>query len=71
MASGTASAAKLPFPANIGAIAAIVATILGTFATISSSMGSFANGGIIAGGSTHGDFLTARVNAGEMILNGR
>lgn len=35
------------------------------------SMGSFANGGIIGGGSTHGDMLTAQVNAGEMILNGK
>lgn len=34
-------------------------------------MGSFANGGIIGGGSTHGDMLTAQVNAGEMILNGK
>ena len=35
------------------------------------SMGSYANGGIIGGGSTHGDMLTAQVNAGEMILNGK
>ena len=31
----------------------------------------FANGGIVSGGSTSGDKILARVNAGEMILNGR
>ena len=71
MASGVASAAPLKFPANIGAIATIVATIASTFASIMSSVGSFADGGIIGGGSTIGDHMIARVNAGEMILNGR
>ena len=70
MASGTASAAALPFPANIAAIAAIIATVVGTFASIFSTVGAFADGGIIQGASTHGDQLFARVNAGEMILNG-
>ena len=71
MASGVASAAPLKFPANIGAIATIVATIASTFASIMSSVGSFADGGIIGGGSKIGDNMIARVNAGEMILNGR
>lgn len=70
MASGTASAAALPFPANIAAIASIIATVVGTFASIFSTVGAFAGGGIIQGASTHGDQLLARVNAGEMILNG-
>lgn len=70
LASGTASAAALPFPANIVGIAAIVATVLGTFASISSVIGSFANGGIISTGTAHGDMALARVNSGEMILNG-
>lgn len=70
LAGGTASAAALPFPANIAAIASIVATVLSTFNTIFSAVGAYANGGIIQGGSTHGDQLIARVNAGEMILNG-
>lgn len=70
-ASGVASAAKLKFPANIGAIATIVATIASTFASIMSSVGAFADGGIIGGGSKIGDHMIARVNAGEMILNGR
>lgn len=70
MANGTASAAALPFPANIAAIASIIATVVGTFASIFSTVGAFASGGIIQGASTHGDQLLARVNAGEMILNG-
>ena len=71
LASGVASAAPLKFPANIGAIATIVASIASTFASIMSSVGAFADGGIIGGGSTIGDHMIARVNAGEMILNGR
>lgn len=71
MASGTASAAALPFPANIGAIATIVATIASTFASIMSAVGAFADGGIVGGGSKIGDHMFARVNAGEMILNDR
>lgn len=70
MANGTASAAALPFPANIAAIASIIATVVATFASIFSTVGAFAGGGIIQGASTHGDQLLARVNAGEMILNG-
>lgn len=71
MASGVASAAPLPFPKNIAAIATIVATIASTFASIMSAVGAFADGGIVGGGSTIGDHMIARVNAGEMILNGR
>lgn len=70
-ASGVASASKLPFPANIGAIATIVATIASTFASIMSAVGAFADGGIVGGGSKIGDHMFARVNAGEMILNDR
>lgn len=67
LASGTASAAALPFPANIAAIASIIATITALFASFA---GSFADGGIIGGsGAFHGDNMLARVNAGEMILN--
>lgn len=71
LASGTASAASLPFPANIGAIASITATILATFASILSATKGFADGGIIGGTSYSGDKLLARVNSGEMVLNKR
>jgi hypothetical protein len=71
LASGTASAAALPFPANIGAIASITATILATFASILSTVNRFESGGIIGGTSYSGDKLLARVNSGEMVLNKR
>ena len=64
-AQGVASAAKLPFPANLGAIATVVATI----ASIFSSLPKYADGGIVGGSSFYGDKLLARVNSGEMILN--
>ena len=63
LASGTAEGAKMPFPANLAAIATIVATIAGIFA----SLPKFAGGGI----TTVGDFNLARVNGNEMILNPR
>lgn len=72
MASGVASAAKIGWPQNIGAIASIVAQIMAIAGTISSyaNIGKHANGGIIQGNSRVGDMNIARVNAGEMILNG-
>jgi len=65
LSSGTASAAAMPFPANLVSIASIITTILGVF----SSLPKFADGGIIQGKS-FGDYNLARVNGGEMILNG-
>lgn len=64
-ANGVASASKLPFPANIAAIATVVATIASVF----SSLPKFADGGIVGGSSYFGDKLLARVNSGEMVLN--
>lgn len=60
-----ASAAKLPFPANLIAIGGAIAGVLALF----SALPKFANGGIIQGKPT-GDLNLARVNGGEMILNG-
>ena len=57
----------MPFPYNIVAIAAGVAAVVAALASIS---GAFANGGIVGGSSPSGDKLLARVNSGEMILNG-
>lgn len=64
--NATASGAKLPFPANIAAIAAGVAAVVAALAMIS---GAFADGGVVGGNSPSGDKLLARVNSGEMILN--
>lgn len=69
MANGTASASALPFPANIAAIASIIATVVSTFANIMSAVGAFADGGIVGGGNLHGDKVLARLNGGEMVLN--
>ena len=65
MAKGIESAAKVPYPANLAAIASTTAAILAAFATVP----KFADGGIVQGSSTIGDHNIARVNAGEMILN--
>lgn len=35
------------------------------------SLSGYADGGIIGGGSTHGDTILSRLNAGEMVLNPR
>ena len=66
ISSATKQGAKLPFPANLAAIAAGIAAVVAAFAMI----GNFANGGIIGGRATHGDMNFARVNGGELILNG-
>ena len=66
MASVSAEGAKLPPPANIAAILSGVAIITSIFA----SLPKFASGGIVSGGSTHGDRVLARLNSGEMVLDG-
>lgn len=63
--AAAASAAKLPFPANLIAIASAIAAAVALFASIP----KFATGGVVTGGPKSGDKLLARVNAGEMILN--
>lgn len=67
IAGATASGAKMPFPLNLIAIAAGVAAVVAALATIT---GAFANGGVVGGSQYAGDALLARVNSGEMILNG-
>lgn len=67
IASATASGAKMPYPLNIIAIVTGVAAVLAALATIS---GAFAEGGVVGGSNYAGDALLARVNSGEMILNG-
>lgn len=64
IAGATKSGAKLPFPANLVAIAASVGAVLAAL----SSMSKFANGGIVGGNSSVGDKNIIRANSGEMIL---
>ncbi len=71
MAEGAASVMDLPFPANLAALASVIAAVTGVIGSISSvASQQFAEGGIFQGRSTIGDYNLARVNAGEMILNG-
>jgi len=65
--NATESGSKLPFPANIAAIAAGIAAVVAGFAMV---FNCFADGGIVGNGSKIGDYNIARVNGGEMILNG-
>ncbi len=67
IASATSSGAALPFPANLAAIAAGIAAVVAGFSMVFSC---FADGGIVGGTTTIGDMNLARVNKGEMILNG-
>lgn len=72
IANGVSSAMSLPFPANLAAAATVMAGLASIIATIkNAASGSFAEGGIVGGSSMVGDRLIARVNSGEMILNGR
>lgn len=68
MAEGASGAAKLPYPANIGAIASIVAVVASTFATIFAAAKKFEHGGVVGGSSYHGDKILARLNSGEGVL---
>lgn len=65
-AKGVASAAELPFPYNLAAMATVVSTV----ASIFGALPKFASGGVVSGSSFFGDKMVARVNSGEMILNG-
>lgn len=72
IAAGTASAAAMPFPYNLAAIATIVSTLLSVYSNIDKMRNNkFAEGGIVGGTSYSGDKLFAMVNSGEMILNKR
>lgn len=65
--SAVATGAKAPWMVAIPMIAAIVGAVATTIAAIP----KYADGGMIKGFGTIGDMNIARVNSGEMILNGR
>jgi hypothetical protein len=57
--------AKIPIVGIALAAAGLIAVL-----ALMSKLPKFAKGGIVGGGSTSGDNMLARVNSGEMILNG-
>ncbi len=63
-AEAVEGASKLPFPASIPAIATALATVISAF----TSIGNFAEGGIVPG-SNFQDGIVARVSSGEMFIN--
>ena len=68
---GFAAAATSPAVTSTGwGWLAFVGAGLAAVATTISTLQSFSTGGIIQGGQIAGDQMLARVNAGEMILNG-
>lgn len=67
-AKSTAAYAYIPF-AGPALAAAQIATMQALIAA--AAIPKFAGGGIVVGGPSSGDKILARVNAGEMILNGR
>lgn len=71
LAQGIASSQSVPFPANIGAIATTITSVMtGIASAIASVNGAkFATGGIVGGTSYTGDNVPVLVNSGEMILN--
>lgn len=69
-AQATTAAASMGPWAWIAFAIAGLATALSTVASIESATSGYAGGGIVGGSSLHGDMLLARVNSGEMILNG-
>ena len=68
VANATATGAKAPWPIAAAMILTLVGTVISAMSGIVSG---FADGGIIGGKTTVGDMNLARVNKGEMILNGR
>lgn len=65
VASGIAEASKAPWFMIPVTIATVLASILSAF----SSMGKFAEGGIVGGNSYHADAIPILAKSGEMVLN--
>ena len=68
-ATATSQAAALGPWAWLGFGAMALGQLVSIISTVK-SLGAYANGGIVGGSSYAGDRLYARVNSGEMILNG-
>lgn len=74
LAAGIAQAQSVPFPANLGAIATTVATILANIATATKTVKSakFATGGTVTGeGTATSDSIPAMLSNGESVLTAK
>lgn len=73
-AKGISSAMAQPFPANLGAIATTIATIMSGITSAISTVKSakFASGGLVNGpGTGTSDSIPARLSNGESVINAR
>lgn len=73
-AKGISAAMSVPFPANLGAIATTIATIIsGMSSAISTVKGAkFASGGYVSGpGTATSDSIPAMLSNGESVINAR
>ena len=73
-AKGISSAMSVPFPANLGAIATTIATIISGMTSAISTVKSakFATGGYVSGpGTGTSDSIPARLSNGESVINAR
>ena len=74
LSAGIASASVLPYPANLGAIATVVATVLANVATAISTVKSakFAEGGKVVGpGTGTSDSINAQLSNGEYVMTAK
>lgn len=73
-AKGITAAMSVPFPANLGAIATTIATIMSGITSAISTVKSakFATGGLVSGpGTETSDSIPARLSNGESVINAR
>ena len=73
-AKGISAAMAVPFPANLGAIATTIATIMSGITSAISTVKSakFATGGLVNGpGTGTSDSIPARLSNGESVINAR
>lgn len=73
-AKGISAAMAVPFPANLGAIATTIATIISGMTSAISTVKSakFASGGYVSGpGTGTSDSIPARLSNGESVINAR
>lgn len=67
---GIANALSLPFPANLGAVAAVAAQAASIVSNIKAVTLAFADGGYVSGpGGSRDDAIMARLSNGEFVVN--